>query len=173
MSAEQRRQLAFLLLLLGYGLVLVVSLQGLSEGARAFPIIVLVGTTLLWAVKLAATLAPASWRAVIEPRGIVPLVAAAEADRGMAAGEAAGETGARGGWLLWLWLLASLAAMFALGFLLGSAASVLVYMKAIARTTWRAALPAAAATTAFVYLVFAEALRVDLGPIPLTVLLQP
>ena len=169
MSAEQRRQLAFLLLLLGYGLVLVVSLQGLSEGARAFPIIVLVGTTLLWAVKLAATLAPASWRAVIEPRGIVPRVAAAQADRAMAAGEA----GTRGGWLLWLWLLASLVAMFALGFLLGSAASVLVYMKAIARTSWRAALLAAGATTAFVYLVFAEALRVDLGPIPLAVLLQP
>ena len=161
----QGRHLAFLAVLMIYGLALVLSLGTLSEGARAFPLLVLLGAGGLWAIKLVATLAPPRWREVIEPHGLLPRVASA------AHPDEAG-TGDRhwrhSTWLLWAWLLGSLAAMFALGFLAGSALSILVSMRFIHRASWRATLLTAGASVLFIHLVFAEALHVELGPLAVT-----
>ena len=161
----QGRHLAFLAVLMIYGLALVLSLGALSEGAKAFPLLVLLGAGGLWIVKLVATLAPPRWREVIEPQGILPRVAPpADPDK-------SGRGGGRwrhSAWLLWTWLLGSLAAMFALGFLAGSALSILVSMRFIHRASWRATLLTAGTSVLFIHLVFAEALHVDLGPLVVT-----
>ena len=162
------RQLAFLALLLIYALSLLLSLDGLLPGAQIFPLIVLSGAGLLWAVKLIATLAPPGVRAVIEPQGILPRLGSTREP----ASEEPDTTGwRRSPWTLWLWLLGSLAAMYALGFLAGSALSIFVSMRLLNRASWRATLLTLAATLLFIQLVFAEALRVDLAP-PLLTWLQ-
>ena len=165
----QAGQLVFLGILLLYGIILLFSLEGLPDGAKTFPILVLTGAVVLWTVKLVATLAPPRWRALIEPRGLLPSVSAL----GSQTDASDKSTVAKPDWLLWIWLLASLIAMLAFGFLAGSALSIVGYMRLIARSSWRPTIVATAVTVLFIYLVFGVALRVDLDPVPLGVFLRP
>ncbi len=147
-------ELIFLAVLLAYGLALAVTLGELSPGARLFPLIVLCGLGALWAIKLAATLAPAALRRVLDPQGMLPRAPAARAT-GQSAGPPA--------WAVWAWVGGTMMLMLAVGFLAGAVLAVAVYLRAVAGTSWRAAIVAAALTGLFVYLVFGRVMRIDLA----------
>ncbi len=147
-------QLIFLAVILVYGLALAATLGALSPGARLFPLIVLSGLAVLWAVKLAATVAPVGLRRVLDPQGMLPRAQAARDDT---------PKDGPPPWAVWAWVAGSLLLMLALGFIPGAVLAVLIYLRAVARTSWRAAIVAAALTGLFVYLVFGRAMRIDLA----------
>jgi len=151
----RRHQIAFLVVLLVYGLSVVAQIGGLNEYATVFPLIVLSGLAVLWAVKLTATLAPPRLASLLEPRGILP--------RAPRVADTAEAGSAPSPWAIWLWVGSTLAAMVLFGFLVGTALAIAAYLRLIAGESWRVAGIAAAATVVFVYLVFVRAMRIELG----------
>lgn len=153
-SPGRRAQIVFLVVLLIYGLSVAAQFGGLNEYATVFPLLVLSALAGLWVVKLVASLAPPRLAALLEPRGILPRAA-------RAATEEIGPTPSPRS--VWLWLGGTLATMMLFGFLIGTALAITAYLRVIARESWRVTAVAAVATTAFVYLVFTHAMRIELG----------
>jgi hypothetical protein len=77
-------------------------------------------------------------------------------------GDAAAPRAARKALVAWLWVGTAVVSMYLLGFLAGTALSVLAYLRLVARDGWRASLIAAGATLAFAYLVFTRAMHIEL-----------
>jgi hypothetical protein len=165
LSPENRKQLGFLAFLLVYFLVLYVSLGNLSWEAQLFPLITLGGVAFLWALKLLATVVP-RWKAMLEPEvGLFHDLAQAESalhpeerPRGPSLARKIPPI-----WIVWGWLLATIGAMYLLGFFAGMALSIACYLRLVTRESWRVALITTAITGLFVYLVFSRAMHIDLG----------
>lgn len=145
----------FLLVLLIYMLALTAGLGDLSSDARLFPVIILCLAAAFLAVKAVSVLS-ASARRYLEP-GLDDVAATARPAQSDAA-----PPGARKSVAAWLWVIAAVASMYLLGFLAGTALSVLAYLRLVARDGWRASLIAAGATLAFAYLVFTRAMHIEL-----------
>lgn len=158
-------QSAFLGVLFMYFLALAVTLPGLSPGARFFPIIILAASTVFFLLKALSTAYPWAERH-LEPdismfgpgggdtRPTVPRGGEPDAS-------APGEKG-RGVIVPWLWVVGAVAAMYAFGFLVGTAVSIFVYARFISRDSWQVAALSAALTVLFAYLVFVRAMHIDL-----------
>jgi hypothetical protein len=150
-------QALFLLVLLVYLLVLGGGLRELSQDARFFPGIILSIAAVFLALK-AISVASAGARRYLEPGLDVP----AAPTPTVPPGDAAAPRAARKALVAWLWVGAAVVSMYLLGFLAGTALSVLAYLRLVARDGWRASLIAAGATLAFAYLVFTRAMHIEL-----------
>jgi hypothetical protein len=157
----QRRQLAFLGVLLVYFLLLAFSMSDLSWEARLFPIITLSGVGLLWLLKGLATVVP-RWRPFIEPdaglfRRSEPLAPARPTPGLRSARHHVRPL------LAWSWVAGTLLGMYLTGFLIGTALAILVYLRLIAGENWFATLLTTAITAGFAYIVFDRLMHVPLG----------
>src|SRR5262249_1550215 len=144
-----------------YIIVLALNLSELSRDAAFFPKILLIGAGLLAAMKLASLLSMRA-RRLFEPELFIQAQAQElpeteidetilEEDKGVPA------------WAAWSWLLGTMLVITFFGILIGSGISCFAYIYMSAKRSLVPALMTAAITVAFLYLVFVEAMRIELG----------
>ena len=168
----------FLGVLTAYLLVLAFELPGLSRGARLFPSIILLASALFVALKTLSTFHSRAAR-FLEP-DVEPMVPRAGVGEGDAASTlpaaeppaapappSPGEPSARppSPIVAWSWVAGAVIAMYAFGFLVGTAVSVFAYMRFVGGDGWRVSAAVAGITALFAYLVFVRAMHIplDLG----------
>jgi hypothetical protein len=154
-----RVEVGICLIVIAYIIVLVFNLAPLSRDAAFFPKIILVCASLLALLKLASLVSPRA-RRLFEPELFIQAQALPETeidetileeDKGVPA------------WAAWSWLLTTMLLIIAVGILIGSGIACFAYIYMSAKRSLIPALATAAITVLFLYLVFVEAMRVELG----------